>query len=290
MLVQKDGSNSSIVDQDNFIELERLSNSTLLVKHSLGGLLPGCSPKEIACIHDVLEIGCGPGAWSLEMAETYYGQMQVVGVDSSPLMVAHANIQAQGRQLDNVRHFQIQDISNKFTCADNSFDLISAQFLSKVLYKDSWPALMRECWRLLRPGGWLRLTEFEVGESNSPAHEELWSLFIRAMRIAGRSFAPHDRHLGIMCELEPLLFQTGFRDTRNLAHIINYSRGAELHEEWKRDFLMLARSAQAFLIKTGVSTQSYLEELQDRQQKEMSLQNFHAILPMLTVWGKKRKI
>jgi ubiquinone/menaquinone biosynthesis C-methylase UbiE len=288
MLVQKDGSTRSVVvGQDDYIELERLSNSTLLVKHSLGGLLPGSSSEDIAHVHNVLEIGCGPGAWSLEMAQVYYGQMRVVGVDNNPLMVAQANIQAQARQLDNIRHFHAQDLTGPFACADSSFDLISAQFLSKVLYKDSWPQLLRECWRLLRPGGLVRLTDYEVGESNSPAHEELWTLFLQAMRRTGRSFSPTDRHLGLLCELEPLVFQAGFRETHSLAHVINYSSGAPLHEEWKKDFLMLARGVQSFLIDAGVCTFQHLQDLYARQQIELGLRNFHAVLPMLTVWGKK---
>lgn len=287
MLVQKDGSTRSVVEQDSYIELERLSNSALLVKHSLGGLLPGNPSAEIARIRNVLEIGCGAGAWSLEMAEAYHDRMQVVGIDNNPLMVAQANSQAQARQLDNIRHFHVQDLTGPFACADNSFDLISAQFLSKVLYKESWPQLLRECFRLLRPGGWLRLTDFEVGESNSPAHEEWWSLFLQAMRRAGRSFSPNDRHLGLLCELEPLVFQAGFRETRPIAHVINYSSGADLHEEWKKDFLMLARGVQSFLIDAEVTTLTHLQELYARQQIELNLWNFHACIPMLTVWGKK---
>ncbi|GCE32125.1 hypothetical protein KDA_76090 [Dictyobacter alpinus] len=276
------------IDSENLVELERLSNRFLLVKHAIGGLLPGLTDAEIAQIRDVLEVGCGPGSWSLDMAQTYYHQkMQVIGVDTSRMMITYANAEVQDRHLDNIRHLYVENLAGPFACADNSFDLISAQFLSKTLDKGSWAALVRECRRILRPGGWLRLTEFEVGESNAPAHEELWSLFIQAMRRSGHSLSQSDRHLGILCEMEPLLFSAGFRDTRCIGHMINYSSGTPFHEEWKRDLHLFMKGIQSFMIKAGVSTQERLSQLQQQQQREMSLRTFHGILPMLTVWGRK---
>lgn len=275
------------IDSEHLVELERLSNKSLLIKYAIGSLLPGLADADVAQIHQVLEVGCGPGSWSLDLAQTYYHQMRITGIDTNGIMVAHANAEAQNRHLDNTDHLQVQHLAGPFTFADSSFDLISAQFLSKTLVRDSWTSLVGECWRLLRPGGWLRLTDFGGGESNAPAHEELWSLFIQAMRRSGCSFSQGDRHLGILCEMEPLLFSAGFRDTRCIGHMINYSNGAPLHEEWKRDFLLFAKGVQSLLIKTGVSTQDYLTLLHQRLQREMNLVSFHGILPMLTVWGRK---
>ena len=278
-----------ITNVEDLVELERLSNKILLIKNALGGLLPGLADAEMAQIHDVLEIGCGPGSWTLEMAQTYYSQkIQVTGIDISHSMIANANIQARDRQLEHlVKHFRVDNLVGPFAFPDASFDLISTQFLSKVLFRDAWPDMVGECWRLLRPGGRLRLTDFEVGESNAPAHEELWSLFILAMRLAGRSFSPGDRHLGLLCEMEPMLIDAGFQDTLCFGHMINYSSGAPLHEEWKKDFLILSKGVQPMLVKMGVATQEHVDMLHQQQQIEMGLQNFHGILPMLTVWGRK---
>lgn len=276
------------VDSEEIIELEYQANKTLLIKHAIGGLLPGLAATETARIHNVLEIGCGPGSWTLDMAETYYRQqMQIVGIDTGRIMIAHANAEAQDRHLSNVRHLQVPHLAGPFAFPNRSFDLISSQFLSKVLFRDAWKDLIRECRRMLRPGGWLRLTDFEVGESNSPAHEELWTLFIRAMRQAGRSFSQGDRHLGVLSELEPLLVEAGFRDTFCLGHMINYSNGAPYAEEWKRDFLLFTQGIQSLLVKTEVSTREHVTFLQQQQQQEMGLRTFHGMLPMLTVWGRK---
>jgi SAM-dependent methyltransferase len=275
-------------DSENLVEFERRSNKPLLVKHAIGSLLPGLADTEIAQICNVLEVGCGPGTWSLEMAQTYYRyQMQITGIDTSGLMVARANTETQDRHLDNIRHLQVPSLAGPFAFEDNSFDLISAQFLSLLLDSTSWISLVRECRRMLRSGGWLFLTDFEAGLSNAPAHEELWSLFIQAMHRSGHSFSQSDRHLGLLCEMEPFLFSAGFHDTRCIGHMINYSSGALLHEEWKRDFFLFMKGIQSMLIETGVVTQERLIALYQQQQREMNLQSFHGVLPMLTVWGRK---
>lgn len=275
----------SSVGSAELVEVERLSNKMLLIKHAIG-LLPGFAESEIAHIHDVLDIGCGPGSWSLEMAQTYYRQMQITGVDSSLLMIAHANVQAKKHLLDNVRYLQVRNVARPCAFADGSFDLISMQCLSNVLHHDTWPTLLSACWRLLRPGGWLRCTDCEVGQSNAPAHEELWSLFIRAMRLQGRSFSPDERHLGFLYEMEPLLIEVGF-ETFSIDHWINYSSGTPLHEAWQKDFLLFAKSVEPMLVKMGVATQEQLAALHRQHQREMSLRGFRGVLPMRTVWGKK---
>ncbi len=257
---------------ENLVEFERRSNKPLLVKHAIGSHLPGLADAEIAQIQDVLEVGSGPGSWSLDMAQTYYHQMRITGLDTNGMMVAYANAEAQDRYLDNIiRYLQVQNLAGPFAFEDNSFDLISAQFLSLLLDRTSWLSLVRECQRILRPGGWLRLTDFEAGLSNAPAHEELWTLFVQAMHRSGHSFPQSGgRHLGVLCEMEPLLFSAGFCDTRCIGHMINYSNGAPLHEEWKRDFLLFAKSIHPLLVKTEVSTQEHLTQLHQQLQREMN--------------------
>jgi ubiquinone/menaquinone biosynthesis C-methylase UbiE len=250
--------------------------------------LPGLGESEITAIHQVLEIGCGPGTWSMELAQTYYHQMRVTGVDTNPIALSYATAQARKRHLDNVGYLYVRDLAGPYTFPDDSFDLISAQFLlSNSLSKHSWLRAMRECWRLLRPGGWLRLTDFEVAMSNAPANEELALLFIRAMHRLGYGVSPSDRHLGILCEMEPLLIEAGFSDVRSMSHMINYSSGAPLHEEWKKDFHIFAKAMESMLVETEVATSEQIQMLERQAEVERNFQNFRGLIPMLTVWGKK---
>lgn len=239
-----------IINSEDIVGLEHLSQKMLLFLRALGSFLPGLAESEITAIHQVLEIGCGPGTWSMELAQTYYRQMRVTGVDTNPIALSYATAQARKRHLDNVGYLYVRDLAGPYTFPDDSFDLISAQFiLSNNLSKHSWLRAMRECWRLLRPGGWLRLTDFEVAMSNAPANEELALLFIRAMHRLGHGVSPSDRHLGILCEMEPLLIEAGFSDVRSMSHMINYSSGAPSMRNGRRISIFSQRQWSQCLLK-----------------------------------------
>ncbi len=62
---------------------------------------------------------------------------------------------------------------------------------------EAWPHLLQECVRITRPGGSIRLTEAEYSLSNSPAFERIGALCTQALKIAGQSFSPDGRHIGI---------------------------------------------------------------------------------------------
>lgn len=275
----------TIPAQGNVVELVRRFNKALLVARSLGGLLPGLDSADLVQVSDVLEVGSGPGGWLLEMGRTY-PDMQITGVETNVRMIDYARTLANEQRLANVFCQHTARFSDPFAFPDESFDLVSIQFISHFLTPGMWPFFLRECLRVLRPGGKLRITEFEMGMANSPAYEELVSLYIRAQMRAYRTFSPTERHLGLLCELEPLVQEAGFLDTRPLAHAINFSYG--MHTEWSIDFLIQSRLIQPFLVEMGVASQAQIDELHRQQQLDMRLPTFHALLQLLTVWGSKQ--
>ncbi len=277
----------SLTRHDTLIEVSRLLSKTPLLIRALGGLLPGLSKKHLQQINTILEVACGPGGWTQAMARAY-PRLHITGVDISHAMIAFARSTLLHNSLANITYLEIPSFTGPYPFEEASFDLISAQFMSKFLTVDEWPIFLSACWHLLRPGGWLRLTDFEVSLTNSPAHEELSSLFIHAMRLAGRSFSPSDRHLGLLCELESLLAAAGFQECFSTSHIVNYSYGAPLYEELKKDFLILSREMQPLIVEMGLATQERVDALHWRQSYEIDLPTFHALTPMLTMWGTKR--
>ncbi|HEY7415044.1 MAG TPA: class I SAM-dependent methyltransferase, partial [Ktedonobacteraceae bacterium] len=214
----------SITWHDTLIEAHRLVNKAQLLIQVLGGLLPGLSSEHLQQITSVLEIACGPGLWAQEMARAH-PQAQVIGVDTSPVMIAFARSTLSHHNLANINYIELASFTGSYPFKEATFDLVSVQFMSKFLTANAWPHFLSTCWRLLRPGGLIRLTEYEVGLANAPAYEELSQLFLRAMRLAGRSISPSDRHLGILCELEALLCAAGFRERSSVAHLVNCSYG-----------------------------------------------------------------
>jgi len=277
----------SLTRHDTLIEVSRLISKTQLLIRALGGLLPGLSRKHLQQMNTILEVACGPGGWTQAMARAY-PRLHITGVDISHAMIAFARSTLLHNSLANITYLEIPSFTGPYPFEEASFDLISAQFMSKFLTVEEWPIFLSACWRLLRPGGWLRLTDFEVSLTNSPAHEELSRLFIHAMRLAGRSFSPSDRHLGLLCELESLLAAAGFQECFSTSHMVNYSYGAPLYEELKKDSLILSREMQTLIVEMGLATQERVDTLHRRQSYEMDLPTFHALTPMLTMWGTKR--
>jgi ubiquinone/menaquinone biosynthesis C-methylase UbiE len=268
------------------VEIARLVNKAYLLIQALGGLLPGLKPESMQHVTSVLDVACGPGIWALELARRQ-PKISVIGIDTSESMIAYARRISQQQAMGNTAYLTIPSFAEPLPCAEASFDLMNMQFIATFLKKDDWPHLLSACWRLLRPGGLLRLTEFGVGQVKSPAHEELNQLFLHAMHLADRCFLLSDRHPDLPGEIESLLYTANFHSCFGVTHTVNYSYGAPLHEEWKRDYLILSREAQPLIVQMGLATQRQIDALHQQQCYEMNMPTFQAILPVLTVWGKK---
>lgn len=272
-----------LVSPENAAEMARLiNNARMLVRH-MGGLMP--EQPDASPFHETLDIACGPGAWVMDMAYTY-PEMRVVGVDISELMVGYARTMAHEQGLTNAR-FQVMDALRPLDFPNASFDLVNATCIAEFMPRSAWPQFLAECWRVLRPGGVLRLTEYEMGVSNSPAHEHLVGLYLRAMFDADRTFSSDGRHLGLLMMLEPLLQRAGFRHIDHRMYAVDYSHGSPKQEEWCQDLMLKVRLTLPFVARMGISTLPQLEVLAERMAAEMNSPNFCALWVYMTAFGVK---
>jgi ubiquinone/menaquinone biosynthesis C-methylase UbiE len=109
-------------------------------------LTPGCS---------VLEIGSGSGRYALYVAETT--GCQVVGLDLNAEGIRNASALAERRKLAGQVSFQQCDVSRPLPFADGTFN---AAFSNDVFcHIPGRPALLRELWRVLQPGGRLLFSD-----------------------------------------------------------------------------------------------------------------------------------
>lgn len=276
-----DGS-TYVVDAENAAEMARLMMLAAQLSEDMGSLFP--PQLDLSSTRDVLDIACGPGQWVRDVARSY-PQMQVTGGDISRLMISYASTLIA--DLPNA-HFQLMDAQRPLAFPEQSFDFIQARLLTAFMLTSAWPVLLKECRRILRPGGILCLIESETcGISNSAALEQMNALVARAMRKAGHCFAPEGNMFGITAALPRLLEDQGFQQIEQRAFALNFSAGTKANEVMYTNHKTGLKLVQPFLLHYEVSTQNEIDILYKRALYDMHAPDFCAQLFYLAASGQK---
>jgi SAM-dependent methyltransferase len=170
---------------------------------------------------------------------------------------------------------------------DNSFDFVNARFISGFMPPAVWPQFMQECLRIIRPGRVIRLTEPEYPLSNSLGCEKLGGWLTKAMQLAGLSFSPDGRHVGITPFLGRFLRDTGYQDIQKAAYVLDSSIGTEDHLSQYQNIRVFLKLLQPFLIKMGVTTQEEVDRLYEQALTEMASADYCSLWYFLSTWGVK---
>lgn len=144
-----------------------------------------------------LDVGCGPGYFTLMLAEAAGPAGSAVGIDAAPEMIEYATTKA--RRLPNCR-FDI-GAAESLSFADSSFDVVVSSLMVHHLPEDLRHQAVNEMKRVLRPGGTLLLADFTIPKSG-PWH------------LIGALHRPHEM-LSRVSPLEPLMEKAGFTDLRS---------------------------------------------------------------------------
>ncbi|KAL1918631.1 uncharacterized protein VTP21DRAFT_2653 [Calcarisporiella thermophila] len=111
----------------------------------------------LAPVHGILEegamvvdIGCGPGTWCMEMA-TEYPNSRFIGIDASPMFPQHI--------MPENCSFMLGNVAQALPFADNTFDVVFQRCMHFGLVKSEWPSVIQEALRILKPGGYLEIVE-----------------------------------------------------------------------------------------------------------------------------------
>lgn len=91
----------------------------------------------------ILDLGCGTGIWSVEMADKF-PSADVVGVDIAP---------TQPEWVPPNCHFELDDIEQDWTWRENTADFIYSRDL--ICSIRDFPKLIDQSYKHLKPGGWL---------------------------------------------------------------------------------------------------------------------------------------
>ena len=271
---------------DSQAEMVQLIKTDQLFTTAMGGLLPEQPVQAIAHLHDVLDIGCGPGGWVLEMAYAY-PRMHTTGIDISQGMIDYANTLARANGLDNAK-FHVANALDPLGFPEASFDLVNVRQLDGGVPATAWPGLVKEMVRVTRPGGIIRITSVEWGGvTNSTAYQTLHKLMVKGFGRAGLNHIPDERMYGATVMLGRYLRDAGSVNIQERPSIMDFSAGAEYYQAMNQQWAIVLELVEPFLLATGVATRPEIERLRHQFSIDMLQDSFRGILYMLTAWGEK---
>ncbi|CAO3607368.1 unnamed protein product [Cunninghamella blakesleeana] len=142
------------------LEQDRLNSQHFSLKVIFNGNILPSVKKSLAPAAKILDLGCGSSTWCLEMA-LEYPEAEVRGLDfadMSPSTIRPQNV-----------FFDLHNALEGLPYGDNSFDLVHMRLLIAAWRKEEWAFIIREIYRVLKPGGYVQLVEsdFTVTQKNS---------------------------------------------------------------------------------------------------------------------------
>ncbi|KAI8391520.1 S-adenosyl-L-methionine-dependent methyltransferase [Radiomyces spectabilis] len=196
----------------------------------------------------ILDVGCGPGTWIMDMA-TEYPASEFTGVDmceTFPVSIRPPNV-----------HFLSGNILERLPFPDNSFDLVNMRLFILALRKEEWPPVLNEIYRVLKPGGMIQ--SIEAGMLDRGNEFVRWAGETFKNVILKRGQEPY-----IAFKIQALLEETGYHVVASVKKDAYLGRQDHLNREFLWDICNIFKSAQPFLTEPlGIAPDTYGQFLRE---------------------------
>ncbi len=279
--------NSYVLDPESATEMARLMLQDRLINEMVGGLFP--EREDLEGIDSILDIGCGPGGWALDTARSY-PKKEITGIDISTMMLTYANEQKKIHKLENI-HFQKMDVRQELAFADQSFDLVNIRIAMGYIPRHIWPLLLKECARITKAGGTLRLSETDrAGLTNSVSYEKYAHYCAWLLSKMEYGFGVDTYTFGMSPMLGKLLQNAGYSDIQMRSYALDFSYGTAFYSTQLQNTEIAFKTLQPRLIQTGIVAQEEVESLCEAVIQEMRSETFSGIAYLFTFWGKTTRV
>ncbi|RUS12808.1 S-adenosyl-L-methionine-dependent methyltransferase [Endogone sp. FLAS-F59071] len=104
----------------------------------------------------VLDIGCGGGCWTIEMAQDFKNSI-FVGIDAAPVFPTD-----ESHYIPANASFISADVLCGLPFENDTFDYVFCRFMMAAFSPVNWQVAVKEMKRVLKPGGCLELFEMSM--------------------------------------------------------------------------------------------------------------------------------
>ncbi|KAK1142463.1 hypothetical protein N8T08_007825 [Aspergillus melleus] len=219
-----------------------------------------------------------------DMADEYPSAI-VTGVDLSPIQPTFVPPNCV---------FEIDDITLPWTYASNQFDFIHVREMFGCI--PDWDEFFRQCWRCLKPGGFIEVVEHAVqptSDDGSMGPDHFYHLWGKTVVQSGEKFG---KSFTIWEESSARLKNAGFVGVVETGYkwpMNGWSTNKKLHDLGRWNQLRLHGGIEGFMLRLLTSTLQWsFEQAQVfLAQMRSSLRDYktHAYLPGTAVYAQKPK-
>ncbi|ORZ07833.1 S-adenosyl-L-methionine-dependent methyltransferase [Absidia repens] len=134
-------------------EIDRLHLLHFMVRFAIQGNYLAPVTDSLRKGAQVLDIGCGPGSWTMEIAGEY-PKSTIVGIDMT-------NVFPRDIKPTNCHFYQCNALQG-LPFEDASFDYVFMRFMSQGIELEQWDPLLKDIIRVLKTGGWVEVVEVDL--------------------------------------------------------------------------------------------------------------------------------
>ncbi|KAJ1535677.1 hypothetical protein HK096_002101 [Nowakowskiella sp. JEL0078] len=221
----------------------------------------------------VLDVGCGPGSWSRDVAMKY-PKTTVHAVDLSN------TVSTKVEKLTNVI-FTSANVLKRLPYPDNYFDAVYQRFLISGIPGDRWDDVILELQRVTKPGGFIELVEFDEAQQLGPIGKILIGETFQAHRLRGID-------MEFASKMKNRMESLGLEIQSEIIRSLPIGWKGKIGEINARNFAMLMVSCKPMMMKSlEVKSETY-----DKMVEDMLLEfpKYQAFTNIYAVVAKKPEV
>jgi len=226
----------------------------------------------------LLDVGCGPGYVTFELASLVGPDGRIIGIDMSERFIAHVRAQAEARGIAHV-HAEAQDLG-ALTLPDWSIDGAFARWV--MCFVSNPAAIIERVARAMRPGAAFAILDYSYYEGFRVAPPS--ANFERVFTVVAESFRTHGGNPNVGMELPAMMIDAGL-EVRSIRPLVRVGRPGTPLWEWPRTFFQIFLPT---LVESGSLTAG--EEAafwEDFEARTVNSAAFFMSPPMVEVIGVK---